>query len=866
MTARMPEGVNCGNCRSAWRTAFTLVELLVVIAVIVILLALLLPGIGMARASARQKKCASNQVQIYSGWAKANSREPVRGAQWTTRVSSYLEGGGAVLLCPDDTAPSPATSFGVNSHAWRFSAPDSGRIVLLDYKQSEANIVGRTVPQIDAEWIAQQAPRHFQQQNVAFYDGHIGSYVPEKINPRYCDYYNRYWRPVAESNIELVGCANSAEAPPTSPSGGTTSTSSTTAANGSTSTSTSSSTTGTSSSSSSSSSSTTGGTPPPYDPCIPPPEASGGSNVDKGLQWLIRHQRVDGSWTLAHSQHADCNGQCPNDGTIAGVNVATALALLPLMGAGNTVSSGPYKENVCRGLNFLLTRVDPNTGSLGDESDEGFMYTHLIATLALCEALTQSGQVSTVGGCPNSGGQCSVNQQDLRAKSQLAVNFAAQAVTNNGGWRYAFGGDNNGGDSTHHAWGVSAILTGKVAGLDINSANPNVLNGAKNYLSTALSVSGSVLDYGRRVGNYYYCPYNNPFYTTDTTCMGMLCEVLLGTPKDHFMIRQFCDDPTLFPRYGDYYGNFHFAQLLHTVGGAPWTGWNGANQQQLGVNQETSGHLEGSWYSADFSPNLKGGRHYCTCLALLSMEQYFSRIQLGGQGSAVSGTGPQPLEVSAELSFLSGNKASIQGRVWGGNGTATVQWSLISGPAGGTVTFSPPNSASTMVTLSATGFSPYKVRLTATEGTTTKTVDVMVFYTANVVQGQYVRIRLPAGQPQYLSLGEVQVYNTANQNIAPVGGNTFTQSSTVNNFGAALAVDGSAASASQTQQEPAAWWTLDLRNNTSLKSIVILNRTDCCGDWLSGATVEVLSSTQAVTWSKTIPTAVTGGTHSFSLP
>src|SRR5262249_21265539 len=149
---------------------------------------------------------------------------------------------------------------------------------------------------------------------------------------------------------------------------------------------------------------TTGGTPPPYDPCTPPSQATG--NIDKGLQWLIRHQRTDGGWSLLHSQQADCNGQCLNDNT-KGINAftaATGLALLPLMGAGNTLSSGPYKENVCRGLNFLMSHQDPNTGSLEDPDDsEASTYAHLIATLALCEAVNQSNQTSSVGGCPGSG-------------------------------------------------------------------------------------------------------------------------------------------------------------------------------------------------------------------------------------------------------------------------------------------------------------------------------------------------------------------------------------------------------------------------------------------------------------------------------
>lgn len=188
-------------------------ELLVVIAVIVILVALLLPAVGVSRARSRQTQCASNQRQLWVAWTRANSRnssQPVRGNLWTQRINPYIQGGTTLLFCPDDVNPQQASSFGFNAHAWQFSSsPDAGRIVLLDYKLTEAKVIGQTLAQLNdpsTGWPAGQAPRHFQRENAVLGDGHVDTFAPAAIDPRYCAYYVQFWRPSRDQNINLDGC------------------------------------------------------------------------------------------------------------------------------------------------------------------------------------------------------------------------------------------------------------------------------------------------------------------------------------------------------------------------------------------------------------------------------------------------------------------------------------------------------------------------------------------------------------------------------------------------------------------------------------------------------------------------------------
>ena len=106
--------------------------------------------------------------------------------------------------------------------------------------------------------------------------------------------------------------------------------------------------------------------------------------------------------------------------------------------------------------------------------------------------------------------------------------------------------------------------------------------------------------------------------------------------------------------------------------------------------------------------------------------------------------------------------------------------------------------------------------------------------------GRYVRVQLTG--INYLNLAEVRVMGTP---IVPTGSNlavgkTATQSSTYGTWPvAAFAVDGntdgrySDGSVSHTLQEANAWWQVDLGSSATVNSIVLWNRTECCGDRLA---------------------------------
>ncbi|HEX3598880.1 MAG TPA: DUF1559 domain-containing protein [Lacipirellulaceae bacterium] len=95
------------------RRAFTLVELLIVIAIIGILIALLLPAVQAARAAARAANCKSNMRQI--GFAFLQYCDLHKGEfpkfvddrsqlaqSWVDTIAPHTEGNDAIKACPQD--------------------------------------------------------------------------------------------------------------------------------------------------------------------------------------------------------------------------------------------------------------------------------------------------------------------------------------------------------------------------------------------------------------------------------------------------------------------------------------------------------------------------------------------------------------------------------------------------------------------------------------------------------------------------------------------------------------------------------------------------------------------------------------------
>jgi len=187
------------------RRAFTLVELLVVIAVIVILMALLLPAIQQTRASARTTQCTNNVTEMGVSLRKAEANKlSVRPDNWIAMIYPYLQTA-ALYKCPDhlaatlqtsSSATAPATaSYGMSNRYPRLQGGDTEKVVLLDYNATKADVVGKGASDV---WSVMVAPRHRGKMNVLFYDGSVQLRSPAQIDPLVCELHDRYWRPLRD--------------------------------------------------------------------------------------------------------------------------------------------------------------------------------------------------------------------------------------------------------------------------------------------------------------------------------------------------------------------------------------------------------------------------------------------------------------------------------------------------------------------------------------------------------------------------------------------------------------------------------------------------------------------------------------------
>jgi hypothetical protein len=321
--------------------------------------------------------------------------------------------------------------------------------------------------------------------------------------------------------------------------------------------------------------------------------------VMKALEWLVKNQRADGTWSLLGPY---------SDGAVEeNSNAATAMALLAFQGQGSTHKSGKYAKVVDKGWMALLKTQDRD-GFFGRStpSRQG-LYTHAQCSIALCEVFGMT------------------KDSRFYEPAQRAIAFCVKAQDKvGGGWRYDAGVDS---DTSVTGWFVMALQSARMAKLEVPETT---LRNVSRYLDAVAAADGK----------YSYTP--GTFTTQAVTAEALLCREYLGWKQNDPRLVDGCkalnnSRVNYSSQDRDVYYWYYATQACHHMEGEIWNDWNKLMRQEVPAHQVASGAEAGSWDPRGDKWGASVGRLYVTCLSTFMLEVYYRHLPIYSGYRFVSG-------------------------------------------------------------------------------------------------------------------------------------------------------------------------------------------------------------------------------------
>ncbi len=334
--------------------------------------------------------------------------------------------------------------------------------------------------------------------------------------------------------------------------------------------------------------------------------------IENGLQFLARYQRADGSWHLADfGERVDIRSE----------SAATALALLSFQGAGYTHKQYKYEATCKKALTWLIKNQRSN-GDLYVRTDlksdsNAWLYSHGIATLALCEAYGMT------------------QDESIKDNAQRAIRFLFESQDpKGGGWRYQ---PRMGSDTSVTGWCMMALKSAELSGLDVSK---------ESYRRISKWLDGSQASESQKyLFRYNFQALDVPAtrhgreITPVMTSVGLLMRLYLGWRRDNPDMQRGTDwlaerlpaeGTSQNPQRDTYYW-YYATQVMFHMGGDRWKKWYGSLYPLLISSQKNDGEYAGSWEPNGRIPDAWGrfgGRLYVTTLNLLSLEVYYRHLPI----------------------------------------------------------------------------------------------------------------------------------------------------------------------------------------------------------------------------------------------
>jgi hypothetical protein len=333
--------------------------------------------------------------------------------------------------------------------------------------------------------------------------------------------------------------------------------------------------------------------------------------VDKALEWLAYHQEADGHWDCQKYEGSAADARCHG---ISGDAADTGFALIAFLGAGHTDKIGKYRDNVARGLKWLMEKQG------ADGRWCPLNYTQGIASMALAEA-------------------CGMNphNKELHEAAQKAADGVTAGQIKVGdseyhAWWYNPHGSVN--DTSVTGWNIMALKSAKCAGLHVD---PFSFAGAIAWINTGQDLKdapkadadyweGGMMAYQGAVGAAPGSHRNMAM-----TAAAALTRLLVGGEKADApgvagpcnLMKQEKNLPDKWP--GNLYYWYYATLCMFQKGGDHWKAWNEPMKKTLVECQRKDGDFAGSYDPLDGEGNgyIRGGRVQATALGALCLEVYY---------------------------------------------------------------------------------------------------------------------------------------------------------------------------------------------------------------------------------------------------
>ena len=327
--------------------------------------------------------------------------------------------------------------------------------------------------------------------------------------------------------------------------------------------------------------------------------------VSKALAFLAATQEPNGRWDLGKNK-----GRAGHD------VAATAFALLAFYGRGERHDiECKYRDNVKRGLDWLLSQQNVATGDLRGPNPPGQgMYDMGIASLALFEAYGVTKDTA------------------LRPRVIAAIEFLADSQHEEGGWRYT---PKERGDLSVTGWMVMALASAEMSGIPVPEKTKA---GVVNFLKR---ISG-----GKDGGAYGYTdsPGKGGRGSGAMDVVGFFCAQLHGASAN--AARAF-ESASYLKTTGfkleDIYYTYYGSLAAYQNQGPLWRDWKAKMHAEF-LKAQTG---DGSWLLT--GPHSGGmGPVIVTALVTLCLEAHYRYSPLYGLGFEPDTAGPSPNVIDGE--------------------------------------------------------------------------------------------------------------------------------------------------------------------------------------------------------------------------